>query len=168
MTMVTTQRRECGDHSRCEPEKIAAVRELMREYGDSLGVDLSYQNFEERTSIATRRICAAAGALLLALDGEEGCGLRGDSAAGGKILRNEAALRASGMALDGSREAAVHNRDRGSAAGGAPLHAAGHASLDDCGAKLYAALGFLPIAPYYRVLLPARLFFSSIPDKLGG
>ena len=92
MTTVTSQSANVGIIHAVTPERIEAVRGLMREYGASLGVDLSYQNFAGGTSLAARRLCAAARGAA-AGDGWRGSGgLRGDSAAGGKFLGDEAAL----------------------------------------------------------------------------
>ena len=55
--------------------EIAAARELIREYGESLGIDLSYQNFEAELESLPGDYAPPRGALLLARSADEfiGC-----------------------------------------------------------------------------------------------
>jgi ribosomal protein S18 acetylase RimI-like enzyme len=58
------------------PPLLAPARELIREYGDSLGIDLAFQNFEAELAALPGEYAGPGGALLLALvDGQPaGCG----------------------------------------------------------------------------------------------
>jgi putative acetyltransferase len=71
---MTTQSANIGIIHAVTSEKIAAVRDLMREYGASLGVDLSYQNFEEELRGLPGDYAPPRGTLLLAMAGEEAAG----------------------------------------------------------------------------------------------
>ncbi len=127
---------------------VDAVRGLMREYGDSLGVDLSFQDFERELFSLPGDYAPPRGTLLLALAADEpiGCVAMRPLEQGFcemKRLYVRPEWRATGL---GRRlaEAIIEEARR-----------AGHRfmRLDtlptmSAARKLYAALGFLPIAPY--------------------
>ena len=147
-------------------EKIAAVRELMREYGASLGVDLSYQNFEEELRGLPGDYAPPLGTLLLAMAGEEAAGCVAirpleENFCEMKRLYVRPAWRSTGL---GKRLvlAAIEDAQR-----------AGHHFLRldtlptmSAARKLYAALGFLPIAPYYQSPVAGTAFLQLDLTKL--
>ncbi|MFL9947114.1 GNAT family N-acetyltransferase [Paraburkholderia agricolaris] len=57
------------------PEQLEAVREIFREYAESLGVDLSFQNFESELAELPGKFAAPRGCVLLAQNNEDvvGC-----------------------------------------------------------------------------------------------
>ncbi len=136
----------------------AASAAIFREYGDSLGIDLSFQNFEEELTSLPGLYAAPRGTLLLAwVDGELAgcCALRPiddvdvPNAAEMKRLYVRPAFRRFGL---------------GRLLAEAVLDAArrmGYSSvlldtLDDMEAAraLYEELGFVEIPPYYHNPLP--------------
>ncbi len=136
----------------------AASTAIFREYGDSLGIDLSFQNFEEELTSLPGLYAAPRGTLLLAwVDGELAgcCALRPiddvdvPNAAEMKRLYVRPAFRRFGL---------------GRLLAEAVLDAArrmGYSSvlldtLDDMEAAraLYEELGFVEIPPYYHNPLP--------------
>jgi GNAT superfamily N-acetyltransferase len=71
-------------------EQLATIRELFREYADSLGVDLCFQDFERELATLPGKYVAPEGRLYLALeDGKAaGCaGLRKISPEAGELKR---------------------------------------------------------------------------------
>jgi GNAT superfamily N-acetyltransferase len=136
--------REVGD------KKIAAVRALMREYAGSLGVDLSYQNFERELASLPGEYAAPGGALLLALAPAEPIGC--------------VAMRALELGFCEMKRLYVRPAWRSTGLGRQLVEAilvearrAGHrfVRLDTlptmtAARKLYASMGFRPVAPYYH------------------
>jgi putative acetyltransferase len=157
---MTTQSANVGINHAVTLEKIAAVRGLMREYAASLGVDLSYQNFEEELRGLPGDYAPPGGTLLLAMAGEEAAGCVAIRPLAANIcemkrLYVRPAWRSTGL---GKRlvEAALEGARR-----------AGHrfVRLDTlptmiAARKLYASLGFLPIAPYYKSPVPGTAFLQ--------
>lgn len=141
-------------------EEIASVRELMREYADSLGVDLSYQNFDHELQSLPGEYAPPGGVLLLALDGEKAAGciaLRplAEKFCEMKRLYVRPAWRSTGL---GKRlaQSVIEEARR-----------AGHRfmRLDTLptmisARHLYAALGFRPIAPYYPSPIAGTAFLQ--------
>ncbi len=141
-------------------EEISAVRELMREYADSLGVDLSYQNFDSELQSLPGEYAPPQGVLLLALDGGQAAGCIGlrplaEKFCEMKRLYVRPAWRSTGL---GKRlaQSVIEEARR-----------AGHRfmRLDTLPSmtsarNLYAALGFLPIAPYYPSPIAGTAFLQ--------
>jgi len=141
-------------------KEFAAVRDLMREYADSLGVDLSYQNFDHELQSLPGEYAPPAGALLLANVGDGAAGCVAIRPLAGnfcemKRLYVRPAWRSTGLgkrlaeaALDGARRAGH-----------------GFVRLDTLPAMiaarhLYASLGFRPIAPYYKSPIAGTAFLQ--------
>jgi putative acetyltransferase len=162
-------RKLVGDEMKLEPatiihaesrEEISAVRELMREYADSLGVDLSYQNFDGELQSLPGEYAPPRGVLLLARDGENAAGcvaLRplAENFCEMKRLYVRPAWRSTGL---GKRlaQSVIEEARR-----------AGHRfmRLDtlptmNSARHLYAALGFRPIAPYYPSPITGTAFLQ--------
>ncbi|MDE1008541.1 MAG: GNAT family N-acetyltransferase [Paraburkholderia fungorum] len=57
------------------PEQLEVVREIFREYAESLGVDLSFQDFESELAELPGKFAAPRGCVLLAQDNQDvvGC-----------------------------------------------------------------------------------------------
>ncbi len=132
---------------------LTATREIFREYAESLGVDLCFQNFEAELAALPGEYVAPQGALLLALvDGEvAGCGalraLPGTDYANAcemKRLYVRQPFRRFGL----GRLLAQALLDRGVQAGYSTMLLD---TLDEMEAarELYASLGFEEIPPYY-------------------
>lgn len=130
-------------------DELPLVRELFREYADSLGVDLSFQGFEDELARLPGEYAPPGGALLLACEGGEaaGCvGIRPLEPAGVcelKRLYVRPSSRAGGLGR-ALTLAAIGEARR-----------LGHArmrldTLPSMGAarRLYAGLGFREIEPY--------------------
>ena len=134
------------------PELMALARAILREYADSLGIDLSFQQFEAELAELPGAYAAPQGALLLAfVDGElAGCGamrpLRGTDHANAcemKRLYVRRAFRRFGL----GRQLAQALMDHAIQAGHSVMLLD---TLDDMEAarELYTSLGFEGVPPY--------------------
>lgn len=140
--------------------EIPAVRELMREYAQSLGVDLAYQNFEEELRSLPGEYAPPRGTLLLALRGDDPAGCvairpLAENFCEMKRLYVRPAWRSTGL---GKRLIAAALDD---------ARRAGHkfVRLDTlptmtAARQLYASLGFRPIAPYYDSPIAGTAFLQ--------
>jgi putative acetyltransferase len=148
-----------------DPEQIAAARALIREYSQSLGVDLCFQNIEEELAGLPGEYAPPRGALFVALiDGK---------AAGCVALRPLDSADYPNAAE--MKRLYVRDRFRGSGLGRvlaeAALNAArtsGYSSvlldtLDDMEAarSLYEELGFHEIPPYYHNPIPGAHYLKA-------
>jgi putative acetyltransferase len=154
-----------------EPALIATVRQLMREYATTLGVDLCFQNFEAELASLPGDYTEPAGALLLALvDGQAaGCvGLRPlpdvdyPNACEMKRLFVRPAYRRWGL----GRVLAQRLMDLATQAGYSHMLLD---TLDDMEAArgLYGTLGFESIPPYYFNPLPGAHYLKAELDAPG-
>jgi putative acetyltransferase len=138
---------------------------IFREYADSLGVDLCFQNFEAELASLPGEYMAPQGALLLAtVDGEvAGCGALRPlpecdyaNACEMKRLFVRSAFRRFGL----GRMLAQALFDRGLQAGYSVMLLD---TLDDMEAArgLYASLGFEEIPPYYFNPIPGAHYLKA-------
>ncbi len=147
------------------PEEIASARELFRAYAESLGVDLSFQNFGQELRELPGAYAPPRGRLLLAFDGATviGCG----------------ALRDLGEGICEMKRLYVDPRFRGKSAGRV-LAEALIAAAREMGYRamrldtlapmreaqsLYRSLGFREIAPYRYNPLPGTQFLELLLDE---
>lgn len=146
----------------CFPADGAVVRELFAEYADSLGVDLSFQDFAAELAQLPGRYARPRGDILLARDAVGaalGCVALRPTAMSGTAEIKRLYLRpaARGQALGRRLAEAILARAR----------EAGHARvvLDTLATmhtarRLYAELGFRPVPPYYDNPLPGTLYMA--------
>lgn len=146
-------------------QDMAIAAQLFREYADSLGLDLAFQNFDDELSQLPGDYAAPRGALLLAyVDGALAgcCALRPldnadiPNAAEMKRLYVRRAFRGFGL----GRQLAETILDAARQAGYASVLLD---TLDDMEAarNLYADLGFQSIEPYYHNPIPGAHYLKA-------
>jgi len=146
-------------------ERIAAARVIFREYADSLGIDLCFQNFEAEVDGLPGEYAEPHGVLLLAYVDDElaGCGamraLRDVDHANAcemKRLFVRRAFRRFGI----GRLLAQALMDRASGAGYSAMLLD---TLDEMESarELYASLGFEEVAPYYYNPIPGAHYLKA-------
>lgn len=146
-------------HARGKVE-IGLVREVMREYAAGLGVDLCFQNFEQELRSLPGNYRRPRGTLMLALVGGEAAGC--------------IAIRPLAMKFCEMKRLYVRSKWRSQGLGKMLIAAAlddarraGHrfVRLDTlptmtAARRLYASLGFQPIAPYYQNPIAGTAFLQ--------
>ena len=146
------------------PEEFAALRELLREYAQSLDVDLCFQNFEEELAVLPGEYAEPRGGLRLArVDGALAgcCALRPldmadyPNACEMKRLYVRPAFRGLGL----GRQLAEATLDCARAAG------YGCVLLDtlsdmEAARALYGELGFEEVPPYYHNPIPGAHYLK--------
>ena len=146
-------------------QDMAIAAQLFREYADSLGLDLAFQNFDDELARLPGDYAAPRGALLLAyVDGALAgcCALRPldnadiPNAAEMKRLYVRRAFRGFGL----GRQLAEAILDAARQAGYASVLLD---TLDDMEAarNLYADLGFQSIEPYYHNPIPGAHYLKA-------
>lgn len=147
------------------PQALADARTILREYGESLGIDLSFQRFDDELAQLPGEYAPPRGALLLAyVDGElAGCGaLRPlpdcdhPNACEMRRLYVRRAFRRFGL----GRELAQTLLDLATGAGYSTMLLD---TLDDMEAarELYATLGFVEVPPYYYSPIPGAHYLKA-------
>jgi ribosomal protein S18 acetylase RimI-like enzyme len=142
------------------PRELDATRALLREYADGLGVDLCFQDFEAELAALPGKYAPPRGRLLLAWRGDEllGCvALRPVDARDGEMKRLYVRPQARGEGL--GRRLAQRIVDEARAAGYARLCLDTLPTMTGAQA-LYAALGFVPVAPYVFNPVPGTRFLA--------
>jgi ribosomal protein S18 acetylase RimI-like enzyme len=148
-----------------DAEALAAAREILREYAETLGIDLCFQNFEAELAGLPGEYAPPGGALLLAwVDGElAGCGALRPlpdvdyaNACEMKRLYVRRAFRRFGL----GRALAVALMDAATQAGYSAMLLD---TLDDMEAarELYTSLGFEAIPPYYFNPIPGAHYLKA-------
>jgi ribosomal protein S18 acetylase RimI-like enzyme len=144
------------------PADGEVVRELFAEYADSLGIDLSFQGFAAELAQLPGKYAPPLGDILIARDAAGaalGCvALRPTMMPDtGEIKRLYLRPAARGQALGRRLAEAILVRAR--EAGHARVVLDTLASMD-AARRLYAALGFRPVPPYYDNPLPDTLYMA--------
>ena len=144
------------------PADGEVVRALFAEYADSLGIDLSFQGFAAELAQLPGKYAPPLGDILIARDAAGaalGCvALRPTTMPGtGEIKRLYLRPAARGQALGRRLAKAILVRAR--EAGHARVVLDTLASMD-AARRLYAALGFRPVPPYYDNPLPDMLYMA--------
>lgn len=142
------------------PDEIPVVRELIVEYGESLEIDLSYQNFREEVASLPGDYAPPGGQLLLGrvAGAPAGCvGLRrlDPRRCEMKRLYVRPAYRGTGLGRLLVESAIRQARDLGYL----ELRLDTLATMTEAHA-LYARFGFRPIAPYTKAFAPGSRFYG--------
>ncbi|SDR24722.1 Ribosomal protein S18 acetylase RimI [Paraburkholderia fungorum] len=153
------------------PEQVEAVRGIFREYAQSLGIDLSFQQFDSELADLPGKFAAPRGEVLLAYYGAEviGCvALRPIDDAICEMKRLY--IRPSGRGLQAGKQLATlicaTARELGYSRIRLDTLPTMHAAL-----SLYESLGFEPIPAYVFNPIPGAIFLecdltraSALPD----
>jgi len=143
------------------PVEIDQARELFREYEAWLNLDLCFQNFENELAELPGAYAPPGGRLLLALDDNElaGCvALRrlNDNVCEMKRLFLRPQFHGRGL----GRELAERIIEEGRAIGYQKMRLDTLSEQMGSAIRLYRALGFQEIAPYYKNPVPGALFME--------
>ncbi len=147
----------------------AAIKELMREYAQSLGFSLAYQGFEEEMAGFPGKYAGPKGALLLARAGEDAAGtvaLRPLDVEICEMKRLYVRPVFRGLRLpDGrsiGRALAEGIIEAGRARGYKRLRLDTIGGKMQAAVKLYRAMGFVEIAPYYASPVPDTAYMELV------
>jgi putative acetyltransferase len=147
-----------------DPCHLAMVRELFREYADSLNFDLCFQNFDEELATLPGRYAPPEGALLLGLvDGEAaGCvALRPLEPSIGEMKRLWVRPAFRGQSI--GRKLAEALMEEARQRGYRRMRLDSVASMSEA-LRLYHKLGFREVAPYTHNPVPGAIFLEKNLD----
>jgi ribosomal protein S18 acetylase RimI-like enzyme len=143
------------------PADLATARMLFREYADSLGVDLCFQDFETELATLPGAYRPPSGALLLAEEGAEATGCVAvrplDPPAVAELKRLYVRPSARGVGLGAALTEAALESAR--AAGYARIRLDTLPTMVSAQA-LYRRLGFHEVAPYRANPIPGALYME--------
>jgi len=147
------------------PKDAGEVNQLFREYADSLGVDLGFQNFDDELTSLPGKYAPPGGRLLLAWKGDEvlGCiAMRPLQGTTCEMKRLYVRPQARGMQL--GRKLAARLCDEARIAGYARICLDTLPSMAPA-QSLYRSMGFEPIAPYVFNPIEGTRFLALALDK---
>ncbi|NML30178.1 GNAT family N-acetyltransferase [Paraburkholderia antibiotica] len=153
-------------HTARFPEQLDVVRTLFREYAESLGIDLGFQQFDEELAGLPGKFAAPRGCVLLASNGDDGATV--DNFVGCVAMRpiddttcemKRLYVRPAGRGLHVGRQLATQICAAAKQAGYQRMRLdtlpTMHAALG-----LYASLGFEPIDAYVFNPIPGAIFLE--------
>ncbi|MBE7466273.1 MAG: GNAT family N-acetyltransferase [Planctomycetes bacterium] len=142
------------------PEDLDTVRLLFREYAAGLGVDLSFQGFEDELRTLPGKYAPPSGCLLLVWDGAEAAGCVALRALEpGVCEMKRLFVRPAYRGLKLGRKLAEAILSAGREAGYARMRLDTLAHMAEARA-LYAALGFVEIPAYYVNPNPSAVYYE--------
>jgi ribosomal protein S18 acetylase RimI-like enzyme len=142
------------------PRDTDVVRELFQEYVEGLGIDLSFQRFDDEVTALPGKYATPAGRLLLAWHGAQAVGciaLRRIDEATCEMKRLYVRPQARGESL--GRRLVLRLCEEARLAGYSRICLDTLASMASA-QKLYESLGFKPIDPYVYNPLPGTKFLG--------
>jgi putative acetyltransferase len=148
-------------HPVSDSSELEFVRTLFREYVDSLGLDLSFQNFEQELAELPGKYAPPAGCILLAVVGDQAAGcvaLR--PLAGGTCEMKRLYVRPSYRGTGLGRLLAEGIIEEAKARGYSAMCLDTVPAIMGGAVALYRALGFDEIPPYCDNPIPGALFFQ--------
>ncbi|QRN55835.1 GNAT family N-acetyltransferase [Dyella caseinilytica] len=142
------------------PRDADVVRTLFQEYAEGLGVDLSFQRFDDEVVALPGKYAVPEGRLLLAWHGEQAVGciaLRRIDQSVCEMKRLYVRPQARGESL--GRRLVLRLCDEARLVGYSRIYLDTLASMASA-QKLYESLGFMPIDPYVYNPLPGTKFLA--------
>jgi len=143
-------------------EHIQIVSQMMREYSEWLGFDLSYQGFEEELAGLPGKYAPPGGALVLAYIDDEPVGMVAMRKIGPDVCEMKRLyLRPEGRGSGLGRRLVEEIMTRGRAAGFSKMRLDTVAGKMDKAISLYREFGFEEIAAYYPSPVEHTIFLEA-------